>query len=849
MVKSLFHIYPLQFKKGAAIIMERRFFRRERILLETHPCADGRRPMEAWYMETTRRARAVCMPVLPLRGMMVFPHMVLHFDVGRPKSVAALEKAMTGDQKIFLVAQKDAENDDPTREDLCRVGTIAVVKQALNLPGDSIRVLVEGLQRAVLLEVSEEEPCMMADVRPSVDTSLKDSPEMKALVRTTQEYFEQYCQTSMRVSQETLNSVLEVEHPDQLADVIAANVLTRLEDRQSILEQLKARERLETLCGILLRETELADVEKQVQARIKKQIERNQKDYYLREQIKAIQTELGDKDGTDVEELREKLEKTPLNDEARQKAEKELERLSHMAPGTPEIGISRTYVEWILDLPWGKTTTDNLDLKRARRILDQDHYGLEKVKERIIEYLAVLRMKQDIKGPILCFVGPPGVGKTSIVRAVAKAVGREFVQMSLGGVRDEAEIRGHRRTYVGAIPGRIISGIKQAGTMNPVFLFDEIDKMSSDFRGDPASALLEVLDAEQNYAFRDHYMELPFDLSKVMFITTANSMDTIPGPLLDRLEIIEVSSYTEEEKLRIARKHLLPKQIRQHGLKPGSVRMNDRLLKAIIEGYTREAGVRELERVLAKVVRKAVVEMLDENAETVTVTAQKLQQYLGAPRFSREQPEKTASVGMVNGLAYTSVGGEMLTVECLSMPGNGALQLTGKLGDVMQESAKAALSWARAHSEAWGLEADYFKKHDIHIHVPEGAVPKDGPSAGVTLTTALVSVLTGIPVRQDIAMTGEVTLRGKVLPIGGLKEKLMAAYRAGITEVLIPEENEKDLEEVAPVVKEQLRITPVRDVKQVLERALTAPLPAAPAEALPRVSPSESRQPTMMHQG
>ena len=461
----------------------------------------------------------------------------------------------------------------------------------------------------------------------------------------------------------------------------------------------------------------------------------------------------------------------------------------------------------------------------------------------------MLRMKQDMKGPILCFVGPPGVGKTSIVRAVAKAVGREFVQMSLGGVRDEAEIRGHRRTYVGAIPGRIISGIKQAGTMNPVFLFDEIDKMSSDFRGDPASALLEVLDAEQNFAFRDHYMELPFDLSKVMFITTANSMDTIPGPLLDRLEIIEVSSYTEEEKLRIARKHLLPKQIKQHGLKAGSVRMNDKLLKAVIEGYTREAGVRELERVLAKVVRKAVVEMLDEGAEIVAVTPQKLRQYLGAPRYSREQPEKTASVGMVNGLAYTSVGGEMLTVECLAMPGAGALQLTGKLGDVMQESAKAALSWARAHSEPWGLEADYFKKHDIHIHVPEGAVPKDGPSAGVTLTTALVSVLTGIPVRQDIAMTGEITLRGKVLPIGGLKEKLMAAYRAGITEVLIPEENVKDLEEVAPVVKEQVHITPVRDVTQVLERALTAPLPAVPAESLPRVAPSDSRQPTMMQQG
>ena len=771
-------------------------------------------------METTRRARTVCMPVLPLRGMMVFPHMVLHFDVGRPKSVAALEKAMTGDQKIFLVAQKDAENDDPTRDDLCRVGTIAVVKQALNLPGDSIRVLVEGLQRAVLLEVSEEEPCMMADVRPSVDTSLKDSPEMKALVRTTQEYFEQYCQTSMRVSQETLNSVLEVEQPDQLADVIAANVLTRLEDRQAILEQLKARDRLETLCGILLRETELADVEKQVQARIKKQIERNQKDYYLREQIKAIQTELGDKDGTDVEELREKLEKTPLNDEARQKAEKELERLSHMAPGTPEIGISRTYVEWILDLPWGKTTTDNLDLKRARRILDQDHYGLEKVKERIIEYLAVLRMKQDMKGPILCFVGPPGVGKTSIVRAVAKAVGREFVQMSLGGVRDEAEIRGHRRTYIGAIPGRIISSIKQAGTMNPVFLFDEIDKMASDVRGDPASAMLEVLDSAQNDAFRDHYLEAPFDLSGVMFITTANSVDTIPHPLLDRMELIEVSGYTEDEKLNIAKRHLLPRQIEEHGLAAKSVRISDKVMRSLIRGYTLEAGVRRLQRTIGKVVRKSAVEMIDENIETVTVTQETLEKFLGAPRFHYEKAGKKPEIGVVNGLAYTVVGGDTLQIETTTMPGTGVLELTGSLGDVMKESARAAKSYVRAHAVEFGIDPEFYKKLDIHIHVPEGAVPKDGPSAGVTMTTALVSALTGIAVRQNVAMTGEITLRGRVLPIGGLKEKLLAAHRAGIDTVLIPKENLKDLEEVPANVREALTIIPAEDVHTVLETAL-----------------------------
>ena len=765
------------------------------------------------------------MPVLPLRGMMAFPHMVLHFDVGRPKSVAALEKAMMEDQRIFLVAQMDAEIEEPALSDLCRVGTIAQVKQVLNLPGDSIRVLVEGLQRAVMGSLLSEDPCMVATVRPVKEETAQDTPEMQALVRTAHTYFEEYCTSSMRVSQETMRSVLDVDKPDQLADIIAANVLTRLEDRQAILEKLKVKDRLEALCAILLRETELADVEKQVQARIKKQIEKNQKDYYLREQIKAIQTELGDKEATDVEELRDQLAQTPLNDEARAKAEKELERLSRMAPGTPEIGVSRTYVEWILDLPWGKSTTDNLDLKRARRVLDEDHYGLEKVKERIIEYLAVLRMKDDMKGPILCFAGPPGVGKTSIVRAIAKAVGREFVQMSLGGVRDEAEIRGHRRTYVGAIPGRIISGIKQAGTMNPVFLFDEIDKMSSDFRGDPASALLEVLDAEQNYAFRDHYMELPFDLSRVMFITTANNIENIPAPLLDRLEIIEVPSYTDEEKLRIARKHLLPKQIAAHGLKPRAVRINDRVMRQLIEGYTREAGVRELERTIAHVVRKATVELLEEKKNEITVTPDKLTRYLGAVKYMREPLENESRIGVVNGLAYTTVGGEMLSVECMVMQGGGSLQLTGKLGDVMQESAKAALSWVRAHCEPWGIPASFFKEHDIHIHVPEGAVPKDGPSAGVTLITALVSALTAIPVKQSVAMTGEITLRGRVLPIGGLKEKLMAAYRAGITHVLIPKENLKDLEDVAPEVRSAIHIQPVEDVQQVLKAALVCEPP------------------------
>jgi len=653
------------------------------------------------------RKKTISLPVLALRGLMVFPHMVLHFDVGRNKSVAALEQAMMEGQQIFLVAQKDAEVEDPGVEELCRVGTIAAIKQVMNLPGDNLRVLVEGDKRGVLQSITQEEPYLQGTIRPDEGKFDGDEVELQALVRATQDFFETYAKTSQRVSQETVSSVKDVEAADQIADIIAANILTRMEDRQQILEEMDVKRRLETLCGILARETELAGVEKQVQARIKKQIEKNQKDYYLREQIKAIQTELGDTEATDTDDLRERMEKTPLNEEARQKCEKELERLARMAPGTPEVGVSRTYIEWILDLPWGKTTADNLDLKRARKVLAQDHYGLEKVKERIVEYLAVLRMKQDMKGPILCFVGPPGVGKTSIVRAIAKAVGRKFVQMSLGGVRDEAEIRGHRRTYIGAIPGRIIAGIKQAGTMNPVFLFDEIDKMSHDMRGDPASALLEVLDAEQNENFRDHYMELPFDLSKVMFITTANSVDTIPGPLLDRMEIIEVPSYTEEEKLQIAKRHLLPKQIEAHGLQAKSVKMTDKVLRSLIEGYTREAGVRTLERTVAKVVRKAAVTMLDTDVTEVTVTPAKLKEYLGAVRYVREMPEKEPRIGVVNGLAYTTVGGEMLEVECAIMPGKGSLQLTGQLGDVMKESAEAAFTWVRAHSAELGLKDDF----------------------------------------------------------------------------------------------------------------------------------------------
>ncbi len=767
-----------------------------------------------------RKKTTETMPVLALRGLMVFPHMVLHFDVGRTRSVAALEEAMLSDQTVFLVCQEDADIEDPQVDELCRVGTIARIKQVMKLPGDSLRVLVEGEKRAELVSIAQEDPYLLGDVRPMKETCDASPVELAALARAAKEYFEEYGRTSQKVMPEIINSIKEVEDPAQAADIIAANVLQKVEDRQRILEEADVSRRLDTLCGILAREIELVGVEKQVQARIKKQIERNQKDYYLREQIKAIQTELGDAEATDVEDLRERMEKTPLNEEARQRVEKELERLSRMAPGTPEVGMARTYIEWILDLPWGRETTDNLDLKRARKVLAQDHYGLEKVKERIVEYLAVLRMKQDMKGPILCFVGPPGVGKTSIVRAIAKAVGRKFVQMSLGGVRDEAEIRGHRRTYLGAIPGRIISGLKQAGTMNPVFLFDEIDKMSHDYRGDPASCLLEVLDAEQNSSFRDHYLELPFDLSRVMFITTANSVDTIPGPLLDRMEIIEVPSYTEEEKLQICKRHLVPKQVEAHGLQPKTVKMTDKVLRALIEGYTREAGVRTLERTVAKVIRKAAVTMLDDGLTEVSVTPAVLSQYLGAARFTREMPEKQPRIGVVNGLAYTTVGGEMLEVECLTMPGKGVLRLTGKLGDVMKESAEAAFTWVRAHSDMLGLAEDFHTKYDIHIHVPEGAVPKDGPSAGVTMTTALVSVLTGIAVRQDVAMTGEVTLRGRVLPIGGLKEKSLAAYRAGIKTLIIPKENQKDLEEIPPHVLSQFRIVAAEHIEDVLQNAL-----------------------------
>lgn len=767
------------------------------------------------------------MPLVPLRGMMIFPHTVLHFDVGRPQSVAAVERALLEDRKVFMVAQKEVDAEAPALSDLYETGTISEIRQVLHLPGNNLRVLVEGISRGRLKDITSQEGGWLAEYEPIPPFNMGEmTEEIAALVRLTKEYFENYSQSSGRISAELLRSVKRIEDPDNLVDTIASNVINDLGERQGMLDVFSAAERLEKLCMYLAKETQLAGIEKMVQLRVKMQIDKNQKDYYLREQLKVIQEELGEDDQQELDDMRARMEKTPLNEEAREKVEKELERLSRMVPGTPEISVSENYIQWILDLPWGKYTKDRMSLDRARRILDEDHFGMDKVKERIIEFLAVRAMKmkdnkdQAMKGSILCFVGPPGVGKTSIVKAIARAMDRKFVQMSLGGVRDEAEIYGHRRTYIGAIPGRIVANLKRAGTMNPVFLFDEIDKMGHDFRGDPASAMLEVLDSEQNNHFRDHYLEVPIDLSQVMFVTTANTAGEIPAPLLDRMEIIEVSSYTEEEKREIAKRHLLKRQIAENGLPPRSVRMQDAAFRMVIEGYTREAGVRSLSRALAKIVRKAAVEMLDTGSKYITVGKDKAQSYLGPERFMRGELLKSPAVGVVNGLAYTEVGGEMLQVECVVMPGSGKFSLTGHLGDVMKESGQAALSWVRAHSKEFNLAEDFPQKYDIHIHVPEGATPKDGPSAGVTMATAMVSALTGRLVKQDVAMTGEITLAGRVLPIGGIKEKLLAAFRAGVNTLCLPEENKKDVEELPGNIQAKFDIHYVANIEQVIDVAL-----------------------------
>lgn len=765
------------------------------------------------------------LPLLALRGLTVFPNMVLYFDVGRYKSISAIEEAMELEQKIILVSQKDAKIDDPSIEDIYKVGTIALIKQILKLPGGTIRVLAEGIKRGRIIEYTQYEPYFKVKVEEeSFDYSEEEILKQEALMRSILDIFDDYIKLSNKVSPELIISVQDVDEPGNLADIIAANILVKTEDKQSILNELNPVKRLEKLYGMLSKEIQILEIENEINKKIKKQLDNMQKEYYLREQLKAIKEELGEYDSVvnEIDEYREKIEESNLSEEVYDRVTKELNRLSLMSPMSAEAGVIRNYIDCILELPWNEETKDNDDLKRAAKILDEDHYGLDDVKERIIEYLAVKQLTDDMRGPVLCFVGPPGVGKTSIARSIARALDRKFVRMSLGGVRDEAEIRGHRRTYVGAIPGRIISGIREAGTKNPVFLLDEIDKMGSDFRGDPTSALLEVLDREQNFEYRDHYIDLPFDLSKVLFITTANTIDTIPKPLLDRIEVIRIAGYTEEEKLNIATKYLIPKQLKEHGLKERSILISDNTILHIIKYYTREAGVRNLEREIAKLCRKAARRIIETGQTSVRISTNNLDKYLGIPRYQYNKIEKRAQIGVVTGLAWTAVGGEVLSVEAIAMPGVGKLNLTGKLGAVMKESANAGLSYIRSKAKEFGIDPHFYKNTDIHVHVPEGAIPKDGPSAGITMATAMLSALSQIPVKNNIAMTGEITLSGRVLPIGGLKEKALAAHRAGIERLIIPLENKKDIEEIPINIRKKLDILLVEHMDDVLKYSLVS---------------------------
>ncbi|MFP7734511.1 endopeptidase La [Priestia aryabhattai] len=761
------------------------------------------------------------MPLLPLRGLIVYPTMVLHLDVGRDKSVQALEKAMMDDHLVCLVSQKDMGIDEPTKEDLYRTGTLAKIKQMLKLPNGTMRVLVEGLNRVTVTEFEDSEEYFVVHVEKQNEEHQVDV-EDKALMRTLLDYFEQYIKLSKKVSVETLSTVSDIEEPGRLADIVASHLPIKIQLKQEILEITDVKERLNTIISHIQDEQEVLQLEKKIGQRVKKSMERTQKEYYLREQMKAIQKELGDKEGKtgEVATLREKIEASGMTDHVKQVAFKELDRYEKIPATSAESSVIRNYIEWLIALPWTNETEDTLNIHNAEKVLNDEHYGLEKVKERVLEYLAVQQLTKSLKGPILCLAGPPGVGKTSLARSIATSLDRHFVRVSLGGVRDESEIRGHRRTYVGAMPGRIIQGMKKAGTINPVFLLDEIDKMSNDFRGDPSSALLEVLDPEQNHNFSDHYIEETYDLSKVMFVATANNLATIPGPLRDRMEIIQIAGYTELEKLEIAKRHLLLRQLENHGLQKGNLQIRDDALTAIIRLYTREAGVRNLEREIASICRKAARIVVSGEKKRVVVTAKTLEEFLGKPRFRYGQAETEDQVGVATGLAYTTVGGDTLAIEVSLSPGKGRLVLTGKLGDVMKESAQAAFSYVRSNAEKLGIDEKFYEKHDIHIHVPEGAVPKDGPSAGITIATALVSALTGKPVRREVGMTGEITLRGRVLPIGGLKEKSLSAHRAGLTKILIPHDNERDIEDIPDSVQEELDIVLVSHVDQVLEHAL-----------------------------
>ncbi|MED4082196.1 endopeptidase La [Halalkalibacterium halodurans] len=761
-------------------------------------------------------------PLLPLRGLLVFPTMVLHLDVGRKKSVEALEHAMIDDHYILLAAQKEISIDEPIETDIYQIGTYAKVKQMLKLPNGTIRVLVEGLQRAKIEKYVANDAFIEVEMRTLPEDDEDNATENKALMRNVLQLFEQYIKLSKKVSAETLASVSDIAEPGRLADVIASHLPLKIVEKQQLLETTSVKERLLQVIDVLNNEKEVIGLEKKIGQRVKKSMERTQKEYYLREQMKAIQKELGDKEGKtgEVASLREQIDEANMPENVEEKALKELERYEKMPASSAESSVLRNYLDWLIQLPWVKETEDILDVNRAERILDEDHYGLEKVKERVIEYLAVQQLTNELKGPILCLAGPPGVGKTSLARSVARALNREFVRISLGGVRDEAEIRGHRRTYVGAMPGRIIQGMKKAGSVNPVFLLDEIDKMANDFRGDPAAALLEVLDPEQNHTFSDHYIEEPYDLSKVMFITTANNIMTIPGPLLDRMEIIQIAGYTEVEKQRIALDYLLPKQMKEHGLTKGTFQVKEEAILKVIRYYTREAGVRSLERQMATLCRKGAKMLVSGKKKRVVVTQNTIETMLGKKRFRYGLAEEQDQVGAATGLAYTTAGGDTLSIEVSVVPGKGKLILTGKLGDVMKESAQAAFSYIRSRSKELDIDPSFHEKNDIHIHVPEGATPKDGPSAGITMATALISALTGRVVKKEVGMTGEITLRGRVLPIGGLKEKSMSAHRAGLTTIIIPKENEKDLEDIPKSVREDLSYILVDHLDQVLKHAL-----------------------------
>lgn len=762
------------------------------------------------------------MPLLPLRGVSVFPSMVLHLDVGRDKSITSLEQAMLADQYIFLASQKTLNSDDPSSADIYSIGTVAKIKQITKLPNGTQRILVEGFYRAEVIRYLEEEENFIVEIEEKEEV-VGDAYQTEALTRTLLEQFQQYIKVSRKLTQETFETVGDIDNPGRLADMITSHLSLRLKDKQEILECFDITERIHKLLQIIADERKILSIEKKIGQKIKSSMEKTQKEYYLREQLKVIQKELGERDGrsSDLEQLRERIEQSDMPERITKVAMKELGRFEKVPQSSAESSIIRNYIEWLVALPWQTKTKDNIRMKKAEKVLNEDHYGLDKVKERILEYLAVQKLTNTIKGPILCLVGPPGVGKTSLAKSIAHAIDRNFVRISLGGVRDEAEIRGHRRTYIGAMPGRIMQGMRRAETVNPVFLLDEIEKMSNDFRGDPSSAMLEVLDPEQNHTFSDHYIEETYDLSNVLFIATANNVNSIPEPLLDRMELISIPGYTEVEKLYIAKHHLLPKQIKENGLTKSTVQIRESAIMKLIRIYTREAGVRGLERQIATLCRKAAKELVsDESKERIIITDRIVDNYLGKPIYRYGLIEKENQIGAATGLAYTSAGGDILSIEVSHYPGKGNLKLTGQLGDVMQESAQAAFSYVRSRAEQLNIETDFYEKYDIHIHVPAGATPKDGPSAGITIATALVSSLTGRPIRREVGMTGEITLRGRILPIGGLKEKALSAHRAGLTTIILPEENEKDIEDIPESVQEGLQFIPVKHLDEVLEIAL-----------------------------